>query len=108
MFYSSFVDIRKHKMAIFSIKALSAWIHNFILMFLLYAVDFQKMVTVPDFEYLRNKGVFMLFCTYFLSTVVLHIFKIISARLDIKIKNETLKAKEEIRKYIENKNKIKQ
>ncbi len=92
-------------MAIFPIKALGAWIHNFILMFLLYAMDFQKMVTVPDFEHLKSRGIFILFSFYFLSTVVLHIFKIISARLDVKIKNETLKAKEEIRKYIENKNK---
>jgi len=71
----------------------------------LYFADFQKMIWVKDFDHLRAKGIFILFSFYFLSTVVLHIFKIISARLDIKIKNETLKAKEEIRKYIENKNK---
>lgn len=94
-------------MALISLKAIGAWFQNALLIILLYFADFQKMVTVPDFEHLKNKGIFMLFSFYFLSTIVLHIFKMISARLDIKIKNETLKAKEEIRKYIENKNKQK-
>jgi len=92
-------------MAFISIKALAGWFHSLIFLSLVYFTDFQKMVTVTDFEHLKARGIFILFSFYFLSTVVLHIFKIISARLDIKIKNETLKAKEEIRKYIENKNK---
>lgn len=92
-------------MGAFSIKALGVWFHNSILLILFYFLDFQKMVYVRDFEYYKAKGIFMLFSVYFLSTVVLHIYKIYNARLDARIKEETLKAKEEIRKYIENKNK---
>jgi len=91
-------------MAFISFKALASWLNSLIALVILYFIDFQKMVTVTDFEHLKARGIFILFSFYFLSTVVLHIFKIISSRLDIKIKKETLKAKEEIRKYIENKN----
>jgi hypothetical protein len=92
-------------MAFILFKALGLWIHNTILIILLYFVDFQKIVAEPNYEQLKNKGIFMLFSFYFLSTILLHIFKMIEKSTDIKIKKETLKAKEEIRKYIENKNK---
>ena len=105
MFYCTFGNYRKLQMAFLSIKALGLWINNAILLILFYFLDFQKMVYVKDFEYLKARGIFMLFSVYFLSTVVLHIYKIYNARLDARIKEETLKAKKEIRKYIENKNK---
>jgi len=92
-------------MGAWSIKALGAWFHNSILLILFYFLDFQKMVYVKDFEYFKAKGIFMLFSVYFLSTIVLHIYKIYNANIDLKIKKETLRAKEEIRKYLENKNK---
>lgn len=92
-------------MGAFSIKALGAWFHNSILLILFYFVDFQKLIQQPDYEEMKNRGVFMLFSFYFLSTVLLHIYKIHEKHVDLKIKKETLKAKEEIRKYLENKNK---
>lgn len=92
-------------MAIFSFKAFGLWLHNSILIILLYFVDFQKITEKPDFEELKNRGIFILFSFYFLSTILLHVLKIYEKRIDLKIKIEILKAKEEIRKYIENKNK---
>jgi len=92
-------------MAFISFKALGLWIHNTILIILLYFVEFQKILSEPDYEEMKNKGIFMLFSVYFLSTILLHIYKISIMHTDLKIKKETLKAKEEIRKYIENKNK---
>lgn len=95
-------------MAFISFKALGLWIHNSILLILFYFVDFQKLAEKPDYEELKNRGIFILFSFYFLSTILMHVLKIHEKRIEIKIKKETLRAKEEIRKYIENKNKIKQ
>jgi len=92
-------------MAFISIKALAGWFHSLIFLSLVYFTDFQEIVSEPNYEELKNKGIFMLFSVYFLSTILLHVYKISIMRTDLKIKKETLKAKEEIRKYIENKNK---
>lgn len=92
-------------MAEFSFKAIAIWLHNSTLIMLFYFIDFQKLAEKPDYEELKNRGIFILFSFYFLSTILMHVLKIHEKRIDIKIKKETLKAKEEIRKYIENKNK---
>lgn len=91
-------------MVVISFKALGYWFHNSIVIILFYFMNFQKMVTVPDFEYFKSIGVFVLFFFYFLTTIIFHVFKILEKKVDLKTKIEILKAKEEIRKYIENKN----
>ena len=63
------------------------------------------MVNVPDYEYYKSRGLFFLFGFYFFVTIILNVQKILEKNKDLKIKEETLKAKAEIRKYLENKNK---
>lgn len=92
-------------MGAWSIKALGAWFHNSILLILFYFVDFQNLIHKPDYEEMKSRGVFMLFSLYFLSSILFQVYKIHEKHIDLKIKKETLKAKEEIRKYLENKNK---
>lgn len=63
------------------------------------------MVNVPDYEYYKNIGLFIIFSIYFLTIIFINLSKILERKIDLKIKEETLKAKKEIRKYLENKNK---
>ena len=63
------------------------------------------MVTVVDYEYYKSRALFFLFSFYLFIVIYLNLFKIYEKHIDLKIKKERLRAKEEIRKYLENKNK---
>lgn len=95
-------------MALVTLKSLATWFHNLIILWLFYFFgEYQKMITGLDWDYYRSRTTFFLFAVYAILMFIYYLLKIEILNIEKKTKNENLKAKIEIRKYIENKNKKK-
>lgn len=93
-------------MAFITLKLLATWFHNLIILWLFYFFGwYQKMVTVVDWDYYRDRTTFFLFATYAVAMFIYYLLKIEILNIERKTKEEHLKAKKELRKYIENKKK---
>ena len=74
---------------------------------LIYLCEIPKMVTVPDYDYYKSLMLFSIAGIYFFTMIIVYLIKIKEKLIDLRIKREVLKSKQELRKYLENKNKNK-
>ena len=90
-------------MAWLSIRTLAEWFHNVLILTWFWLLDFQRMVTVPDYDYYKSRGMFFLFGTYVFFTIAHKLMQMDLMNIERKTKLEKLKAQRALRRYIESK-----